>query len=139
MPTVRDAMSTSANTIDEGATILQAAKQLAEQNVGALPIVDEEGGLQGIITDRDIVVKVLAQGEDPSQTKAGDLAQEQPVTVSAEASLEDAVRLLKENDVRRLPVVDGDQVVGMISEADLARALPPEQAGPLMEAIASGT
>ncbi len=140
MPTVRDAMRPSVEALDQQDTILQAARRMADTHVGALPILGEGGSLRGILTDRDIVLKVVAQGRDPAETRAGDLAQGQAVSVSPDTSLEAAVRLLKENDVRRLPVLDDEeQLIGMISEADLARALPPEEAGELLEAIASGS
>lgn len=140
MPTVRDAMTTSVEAIDQQDTVLQAARRMADSHVGALPILGEGGRLTGIITDRDIVLKVVARGQDPAQTRASDLAQGQAVTVGPDTSLEEAVRLLKDNDVRRLPVLDAEeQLMGMLSEADLARALPAEQAGELLEAIASAT
>ncbi len=140
MPTVRDAMSTSVVSLDQQDTILHAARRMADTHVGALPVLGEGGRLLGLITDRDIVLKVVAIGLDPAETRAGDLRQADVVTVSPDASLEEAVRLLRENDVRRIPVLDDEeQLIGVISEADLARALPPEQAGQLLQAIASAT
>ncbi|HEX2063977.1 MAG TPA: CBS domain-containing protein [Acidimicrobiales bacterium] len=132
-------MSTSVVALDEQDTILQAARRMADEHVGALPVLGEGGRLRGLITDRDIVLKVVALGQDPAQTRAGDIAQGQVVAVRPDASLEEAVRLLRDKDVRRLPVLDDEQqLIGMISEADLARELPPEQAVELLQAIASG-
>lgn len=140
MPTVRDAMSTSVVSLDQQDTVLQAARLMADTHVGALPVLGEGGRLEGLITDRDIVLKVVALSHDPAQTRAGEIAQGGAVTVSPDAPLEDAVRLLKDNNVRRLPVLDEEQqLIGVISEADLARVLPPDQAGELLQAIAAAT
>lgn len=140
MPTVRDAMSTSVVSLDQQDTVLQAARLMADTHVGALPVLGEGGRLEGLITDRDIVLKVVALSHDPAQTRAGEIAHGGAVTVSPDAPLEDAVRLLKDNNVRRLPVLDEEQqLIGVISEADLARVLPSDQAGELLQAIAAAT
>jgi CBS domain-containing protein len=137
--TVREVMTAGAETLGEDETILEAAKRLAEANVGALPIVGADGEVRGMLTDRDIAVKVVAQERDPSEMKAGALAQGSVVTVSPDDSLDEALMRMTAAEVRRLPVVEGEDLVGVVSQADLARALPEEKAGALVEAVAAST
>src|SRR5919107_1121058 len=125
--TAREVMSGGAECIGENDTLLDAARRLAELDVGAMPICVEDNRLKGMLTDRDIVVKVLAQGKDPSSTKAGELAQGKPVTIGADDSLEELVRTMAKHEVKRLPVIDGQTLVGVVSEADLAEHASPEQ------------
>jgi CBS domain-containing protein len=88
-----------------------------------------------MLTDRDIVVKVLAQGKDPNSTKAGELGEGKPVTIGADDSIEETLETMKSHDVRRLPVIDGHDLVGIVSQADVARNLDEEKVGDLVEAI----
>jgi len=134
---VRDAMTAGAECIGENETLEAAARKMAELDVGALPICGEDQRLKGMVSDRDIVVKVLARGSDPTSTKAGELAQGKPVTIGADDSLEEALRTMSEHKVRRLPVIDGHDLVGMLSQGDLARSLPDDAAGDLVQAISS--
>ncbi len=90
-----------------------------------------------MLTDRDIVVKVLAQGKDPAQTKTSELAEGKPVTIGADDSAEDALHTMTEHKVRRLPVIDGHELIGVVSQGDLATALGREQVGELVEAISA--
>src|SRR5688572_9668993 len=100
----RDVMTPGAECVGENDTVIDAAKRLAELDVGAMPICGEDNRLKGMLTDRDIVVRVLAEGKDPSSTTAGDLAQGKPVTIGADDSVDEALRTMKEHKVRRLPV-----------------------------------
>src|SRR3954454_4393514 len=93
----RDIMSSDAECIGENDTILDAAKRLAELDVGAMPICGEDERLKGMLTDRDIVVKVLAEGRDPSSTRAGELGEGKPVTIGADDSVEEALRTMKDH------------------------------------------
>jgi CBS domain-containing protein len=138
MTTAREAMTPGAECVGVNDTIEEAARRLADLGVGSAPICGEDDRLKGMITDRDIVVKVIAQGLDPRATKVGELAQGKPVTIGADDSLEEALRTMSEHQVRRLPVIDGHQLVGMLSQADLARSLPDESAGDLIKAISEG-
>ena len=131
----RDIMTPDAKCVGENDTVLDAAKRLAELGVGAMPICGEDDRLKGMLTDRDIVVKVLAQGKDPGSTKAGELGEGKPVTIGADDSATDALRTMAEHQVRRLPVIDGHDLVGMVSQADVARSLEEEDVGELVEAI----
>ena len=90
-----------------------------------------------MLTDRDIVVKVIAQGKDPSVTTAGELGQGKPVTIGADDSTDEALRTMSEHKVRRLPVIDGHDLVGIVSQADLARNVDEEKVGDLVEAISA--
>ena len=90
-----------------------------------------------MLTDRDIVTRVLAEDKDPRQVKAGDLADGKPVTIGADDPAEEALRTMKEHKVRRLPVIDGHTLIGVISQADLARELGSEQVGELLETISA--
>jgi CBS domain-containing protein len=105
--------------------------------VGALPVCDTGGHLIGMVTDRDIVVKVLADGGDAQSAKVGDLTGDQPevVTIGADDSVEEALKTMADHQVRRLPVIDGNELVGIVAQADLARACPPEKAGEVLKAI----
>ncbi|MEU6934109.1 CBS domain-containing protein [Streptomyces sp. NPDC046374] len=105
---------------------------------GTCPVVlraDEDDRLHGIITDRDIAVKCLAKGKDPHRIAAGDLAQGKQVTVDAGADSEVVLRTMQDHRIRRVPVIDDHRLVGMISEADLARHLPEERVGRFVEKI----
>jgi CBS domain-containing protein len=134
----RDIMTPDCSCIGENDTVLDAARRLAELDVGAMPICGEDDRLKGMLTDRDIVVKVLAQGKDPASTRAGELAtQGEVVTIGADDSLDEALRTMTEHKVRRLPVIDGRQCVGVISQADIATHLDEEQVGELVEAISA--
>jgi CBS domain-containing protein len=137
--TARDVMTKGAECILEGQTISDAAKKLAELDVGAVPICGEDGRLKGMLTDRDIVVKVLAQGKDPASVTAGDLGQGdgETVTIGADDSIDEALRTMKDHAVRRLPVIDGTDLIGIVSQADLARSIDEKQVGDLVEAISA--
>ncbi|HEY3021074.1 MAG TPA: CBS domain-containing protein [Solirubrobacteraceae bacterium] len=136
--TVREAMHTGCECIGENQTLLDAAKRMEQLDVGALPICGDDDRLRGMLTDRDIVVKALAHGKDPSATRAGDLAQGRLVWVNAGAALDEALSLMREHAVRRLPVLDDDKrLCGIVSEADIATHAPEQKTGETMEAIAS--
>ena len=135
--TARDIMSPDCTCVGENETVLEAAKKLSELDVGAMPICGEDDRLKGMLTDRDIVVKVLAQGKDPEQTTAGDLAEGKPVTIGADDSIEEALDVMSSRKIRRLPVIDGHDLVGIISQKDIATDLPEEKVGDLVEAISA--
>ena len=135
--TAREVMTGGAECVGEDETVLDAAKRLAELDVGAMPICGEDNRLKGMLTDRDIVVKVLAQGKDPSSVKAGELGQGEVVTIGADDSIQEALHTMKDNAVRRLPVIDGHRLVGIIAQADIARNYDEEKVGELVEAIST--
>ena len=135
----RDVMSSDCTCIGENDSVLDAAKRLAEKDVGSLPICGEDDRLKGMLTDRDIVVKVLAQGKDPASVKAGELGQGdgKTVTIGADDSIDESLRTMAGAKVRRLPVIDGKKMVGIISQADLATNIDEERVGDLVEAISA--
>jgi CBS domain-containing protein len=135
MTTARDIMHAGAECIGESQTLQHAALQMRDLDVGALPICDDGGRLLGIVTDRDIVVKCVANNLDPSTVTAGQLAQAKPVAIGTTADVDEVLQLMQQHQIRRLPVIDNQQVVGMISEADLARHLPEQAVGQFVEAI----
>ena len=137
MTTAREIMTPDASYCPQDATAAEAARKMAEEGVGALPICDTEGHLSGVVTDRDIAVKVVAQGLDPNTTLADVIDRTEVVTIGADDSVEEAIRTMKDHAVRRLPVIDGRSLVGMVSQADIARALPDAKIGDLVDAISS--
>jgi CBS domain-containing protein len=135
--TAREVMTGGAECVGENETIVEAAKKMAQLDVGALPICGEDNRLKGMLTDRDIAVKVLAQDRDPGSTNAGELGEGKPVTIGADDSVKEALRTMKEHKVRRLPVIDGHDLVGIVSQGDLAIEIDEEEVGDLVEAISS--
>jgi CBS domain-containing protein len=136
--TARDIMSPDCTCIGENDTVLAAAERLAELDVGSMPICGEDDRLKGMVTDRDIVVKVLAKGKDPSSTPVSELAtQDEVVTIGADDSIDEALRTMAAHKVRRLPVIDGHELVGIVSQADIATNLDEEKVGDLVEAISA--
>lgn len=134
----RDIMETDIEFVSADDTVVDAAKKMAKHDVGALPVCNEEKRLEGMITDRDIAIKVVAQGRDPKATSVRDLAdQPEVVTIGADDSIDEALRTMKDNKVRRLPVIDGRQLVGIISQGDLATNIPDGKVGDLVEAISA--
>jgi len=135
--TAREVMTGGAECVGENDTLVDAARRLAELDVGAMPICGEDNRLKGMLTDRDIVVKALAQGKDPSSTTVAEFAEGKPVTIGADDSVDEALRTMTEHKVRRLPVIDGHDLVGIVSQADLARNIDEEKVGDLVEAISA--
>jgi CBS domain-containing protein len=135
----RDVMSGGAECIGENESLAEAARKMKQLDVGALPICGEDDRLKGMVTDRDIVIKVLAEGKDPESTNAGELGEGKPVTIGADDSIKETLKTMAEHQVRRLPVIDGHDLVGIIAVADIARELDDDDSkGDLIEAISSG-
>lgn len=135
MATARDIMTAGADCVSTKDSAGSAARMMSDLGVGALPICGPDGKIKGVVTDRDLVVKVAAPGRDLGQFPAGDLNQNEAVTIGADDSVDDVLSTMTNHKVRRLPVIDGDKLVGMISIADVARALPNPQVGELVEAL----
>jgi len=135
MPTAREIMTADVTCIGEKETLAQAAHKMAELGVGSLPICGEDNRLKGMLTDRDIVVKALAQDRSPADCTAGELGQGKPVTIGADDDAQEILRTMSQHKVRRLPVIDGHQLVGIVAVADVARALPDRPVGDLIDAI----
>lgn len=137
MTTVREIMTGGVDCVQSNETILAAAVKMRDLGVGALPICGEDDKLAGMLTDRDIVVRCIAEGGDPTNATAGDFAEGRPITIGADDSVEEALRIMSENALRRLPVIDGTELVGIVSQADVAKNLPEDAVGDLLEAISS--
>lgn len=138
MKKARDIMSGGVEFIGMDATIEDAARKMAANDIGVLPICNPEGRLQGMLTDRDIVVKVIAAGMDPTSTTVEQVAQgTEVVTIGADDSVEEALQTMKDHKVRRLPVIDGHKVIGIVSQGDIATNLPEAKVGDLVEAISA--
>jgi CBS domain-containing protein len=135
--TARDIMSADCQCVGENDSVADAAKKMSEINAGAMPICGEDDRLKGMITDRDIVVKVIAEGKDPGTTKVGELGDGKPVTIGADDSLQEALRTMADKKVRRLPVIDGHELVGIVSQGDLAKNVEEEQIGDMVEVISA--
>ena len=135
MPTAREIMTPDATCIGEDDDLVTAARRMAELGVGSMPICGNDNRLKGMLTDRDIVVKVLAEGRDPASVTAGELAQGKPVTIGADDSEDEILRTMGQHKVRRLPVIDGHDLVGIVAVADVARALSDRPVGELVDAI----
>ncbi|AGL19346.1 CBS domain-containing protein [Actinoplanes sp. N902-109] len=135
MPTAREIMTPDVTCIGEKESLAEAARRMADLDVGSLPICGDDNRLKGMITDRDIVIKALAKDRDPAGITAGELAQGKPVTVGADDDAAEILRTMARHKVRRLPVIDGHRLVGIVALADVARALPDRPVGDLIDAI----
>ncbi|MEU5401708.1 CBS domain-containing protein [Streptomyces sp. NPDC005963] len=127
MTTAKDIMHSGAQWIPAHETLDRAAQLMRAHHVGALPIADANERLCGILTDRDIVVGCVALGHDPAKVTAGELAKGTPRWIEADRGVDDVLQEMEVHQIRRLPVIEGKRLVGMISEADLAQHLSDEQ------------
>jgi len=137
MTTAKEVMHAGAQCIGQRQTLAEAARMMRDLDVGALPICGEDDRLHGIITDRDIVIKCLAEGRDPNTMTAEQLAQGTLAYVDAAADTNEVIQLMKRRQIKRVPVIEEHRLVGMISEADLARSLPEDQVGAFVEILTS--
>jgi CBS domain-containing protein len=135
MTKARELMTAGAECVGENETLVDAARKMRDLDVGALPICGEDNRLKGVLTDRDIVVRCLADGGDPSTALAGQFGQGKPVTIGADDSIEEALATMSKHQVRRLPVIDGHDLVGMLAQADIARAMPDRETGDVVQDI----
>ncbi|HEU0304956.1 MAG TPA: CBS domain-containing protein [Gaiellaceae bacterium] len=132
--TVRESMTANPRSIAGDATVVEAAKLMASENVGSLPVV-EGGKLVGIVTDRDLVMKVVARGLDAGTVPVSDVYSERPVVATPDEPLDQALHRMAQEQVRRLPVVDEGKLVGILAQADVARTAEPESTGHMVEEI----
>jgi CBS domain-containing protein len=137
MTTVRDIMTAGVTCIGEHESLAVAAQHMRDLDVGALPICGDDDRLHGMLTDRDIVIKAIAAGLDPTTTTAGQLAQGSAYYVDADASVEEMVDVMEEHQIRRLPVMENQRLVGVVAEADITRHLPEYAIVRFVKAICS--
>ena len=136
---VRDIMTSEGlATATLETTLAEIAERMRDESVGAIPVVDDDDKLVGIITDRDIVVRAIAEGEDPQECTAEEILSEQLHTIDPEAELEEAAELMARHQIRRLPVVEEEVVVGMISLGDIAVKSEEDEASEILEDVSEG-
>jgi CBS domain-containing protein len=134
----REIMTSAPAVAKTDETIEEAARKMEQNDTGALPICGAENRLEGMVTDRDIAGKVVARGLDPRATTVSDISQRaEVVTIGADDSVDEALETMKQHAVRRLPVIDGDQLVGMVSQGDIAKNISDQKTGDLVEAISA--
>ncbi len=135
MATAREIMHTGVECIGELETLAYAARRMRDLDVGSMPICGTDDRLKGIITDRDIVVKCIAQGRDPTTTTARDVAQGEVFWIDATADEDEVLALMESRHVRRLPVLEEHRLVGIISEVDVARSLADDKVAEFVEGV----
>ncbi|HUG65066.1 MAG TPA: CBS domain-containing protein [Gaiellaceae bacterium] len=132
--TVRDVMTPRPTSIESDAMVVEAARRMLSEDVGSLPVVHEDK-LVGMITDRDLVLHVVAKDLDPHKVPVSDVCSENPTTIGPDENLDEALQRMAKDQVRRLPVVDDGRLVGILAQADVARTAHPESTGRLVEEI----
>ncbi len=134
---ISEVMTSRPRAVDAQAPVREAARLMESEDVGSLPIVQEGARLVGVVTDRDIAVRVVARGLDPEATPVADIASRELVTLTPDDDLDDALALMARAQVRRLPiVVREDELVGVVSQADIARSdVKEKHVGEVVEAI----
>jgi CBS domain-containing protein len=134
MGQIRDLMTSNPTTCEPSTTVLEAAKRMVQDDVGSIPVVEGDR-LVGLVTDRDIVVRVVAEGRDPMSTTLREFASSDLETVAPDDDLDAALRKMASAQVRRLPVVEGDRLVGVVAQADVARKGEDAKTGQVVEQI----
>lgn len=124
---VREVMTQRPVTLQTSDTITAAARTMRDANIGDVVVV-ENGQVCGIVTDRDIVVRALAEGRDPARTSVGDICSRELTTLSPQSAIADAVAVMRDKAIRRLPVVEGGRPVGIVTLGDLAVERDPDSA-----------
>ncbi|HEY1366662.1 MAG TPA: CBS domain-containing protein [Gaiellaceae bacterium] len=133
--TVRDLMTSNPRTIDSNQSVMDAARIMRDEDVGMVPITEGDR-LIGTITDRDIAIRIVAEGSDPSTAKAIDVASRELVTIDPQQDLDEALRLMTKHQVRRLPAIEDDgRLVGVVAQADIAQHASASKTGQLVEGI----
>ena len=133
---VREAMIEDPRSIGPSASVVEAAQLMRDEHIGSLPITDDEE-LVGMITDRDITTRVVAEAADPKMTSVGDVVSRDLISIEPDEDLEEAVQLMASHQVRRLPVVENGRLVGIVAQADIALRENEKETGELVEAISA--
>jgi CBS domain-containing protein len=132
---VRDAMTANPRTVLLGMTVREAARMMEAEDVGSIPVVDKDGFLAGVITDRDIVLRVVAAGREPDSTVVDEVATGGVFPAYPEEPLDEALEQMAYHQVRRLPVIENDRVIGILAQADVAQQARAKKTGQLVETI----
>jgi CBS domain-containing protein len=132
---IREVMTSNPRTIEAGTPVAEAAKLMRDEDVGLAPVVEGDR-LVGTLTDRDIAIRVVAEGKDPASTPVREVASTEVVTVDPEQDLDEATRLMAQHQVRRIPVVEEDgRLVGVVAQADVARQADERETGEMVGEI----
>ena len=132
---IRNLMTTNPRSLESGSTVVEAARIMRDEDAGLVPVVEGDK-LVGTVTDRDIAVRVVAEGKSPESITVGEIASRELVTIDPQQELDEALRLMARHQVRRLPVVEEDgKLVGIVAQADIARNASDAQTGDLVEDI----
>ena len=132
---IRELMTKEPHALASGATVMEAARMMRDEDTGIVPVVDGDK-LVGTVTDRDIAIRVVAEGKSPETVTVGEIASRELVTIDPQQELDEALRLMARHQVRRLPVVEEDgKLVGIVAQADIARNASDVQTGDLVEDI----
>lgn len=132
---IRDLMTTNPRSVESGSTVVEAARLMRDEDAGLIPVCEGEK-LVGTVTDRDIAIRVVAEGREPESITVGEIASRELVTIDPQQELDEALRLMARHQVRRLPVVEEDgKLVGIVAQADIARSASDAQTGDLVEDI----
>ena len=131
-------MTPNPRTVEPSMLLREAAQLMKQEDVGSLPVV-ENGRLVGMLTDRDLVTRAVAEGVDVAVCRVGDVASRELVTVEPEQDLAEALKLMARHKVRRLPVVEGERLVGILGQADVALEAKDKRVGEVLEEISEPT
>ena len=132
---IREIMTANPSTVEPDQSVVEAAKIMKQEDAGVVPVT-ENGRLTGMVTDRDIAIRVVAEGKDPQSTTVGEVASKNLVTIDPQQDLDEALRLMAKHQVRRLPVVEEDgRLVGVVAQADVAREGDDTKTGQVVEEI----
>jgi CBS domain-containing protein len=131
---IREVMTPSPETVEAGATAVEAAKLMKQADAGMIPVVQDQR-LVGTVTDRDIAIRVVAEGRDANATTVGEIASRDVVTIGPDQDIAEALGLMAGNQIRRLPVVEGEKLIGVVAQADVARNADERRVGETLERI----
>src|SRR6266581_7132608 len=132
---IREIMTANPSTVEPGQSVVEAAKIMKQEDAGVVPVT-ENGRLTGMVTDRDIAIRVVAEGKDPQSTAVREVASQDLVTIDPQQDLDEALRLMAQHQVRRLPVVEEDgRLVGVVAQADVAREGSDTKTGQVVQEI----
>ena len=134
---VKESMSTNVIKVDENASLMQVAKLMRQNDIGCIPVCNNQSRVLGFVTDRDIIIKCVANGEDCLNTKASEIMERNVIKTTADTDILSAAKIMEENQIRRLPVLEDNKIVGILSIGDLARNkhISSKEVGTTLESV----